>query len=148
MGNHSEIRREATEVAVLKLRPPRNPAKERAPWITESMVAGIGNDGKVTGYESGGDHKGTFYREFEGTTRYLDEDFVRVVIYGDETFDIETRIPAAHFRTLVDASAAVEIERLREVLKILADQHSGKIGSTQRSDFMATLAAAALGPNT
>ena len=120
MGSHHEIRREATEVAVLKLRPPRNPAKERAPWITEQMVLGVGDDGKVHGYESGGDHKGTFYREFEGTTKYWDEDFVRVVIYGDETFDIETRIPTAHFKTLVDASAAAEIKRLREVLDWIA----------------------------
>lgn len=118
MGSHAEIRQEATEVAVLKLRPPRNPAKERAPWITEKMIAGVGDDGKVAGYASGGDHKGTFYREFEGTTKYPDEDFVRVVIYGDETFDIETRIPAAHFRALVGASAAAEIERLSGRIKI------------------------------
>ena len=40
--------------------------------------------------------------------------------------------------------AAAEIERLREVLQMLADQHSGEVCSTKRSDCMAAIASAAL----
>lgn len=100
MASHWAIQREATEV-VTKQKEPRNPVKQRAPWITEEMVAGIADNGKVSGYASGGDHKGTFYKEFEGITQYADEPFVRVVIYGDETHDIETRIPRAYLAALL-----------------------------------------------
>ena len=49
-------------------------------------------------------------------------------------------------RAAFDAKDA-EIERLREVLHIIAAQTSGKVCSTERADCMAALAQAALTPN-
>ena len=107
MGSHWAIQREAAEV-VAKRKAPRNPVNEPAPWITKEMLVGVNQDGKVSGYESGGDHQGTFYKEFEGITQYADEPFIRVVIYGSETYDIETRIPRAYLAALVAGAPAAE----------------------------------------
>lgn len=90
--SHMMIEREAVAV-VAKKRPPRNAVKDPAPWIDPALLVGIAENGAVSGYERGVAHEGTFYRECEGVTRYPDEPFLRVVMFGDETHDLETRIP-------------------------------------------------------
>lgn len=97
--SHDKIEGEAVLVK-LKITKPRNPVLDPAPWISTSMLCGVKKDGRVTGYAKGSAHKGTFYAECEGVQQYPDEDFLRVVMYGDEFHDKETRIPLAMLRAV------------------------------------------------
>jgi hypothetical protein len=94
MSSHERIEAEAKQVAAKK-KPPRNVLTDPAPDIAPDVLIGILPDGRVAGYEKGVAHKGTFYIECEGVHLYQDESFLRVVMYGDEFHDKETRIPLA-----------------------------------------------------
>lgn len=91
---HQWIEKEAKAVAT-RQQAPRNPITNPAPEITPDMLTGILPDGRVDGYQRGKVHRGTFYIECEGVRHYPDESFLRVVMYGDEFHDKETRIPLA-----------------------------------------------------
>jgi hypothetical protein len=90
--SHHRIEAEAKQVAT-KQKAPRNVLTDPSPDIAPDVLAGILPDGRVTGYEKGISHKGTFYAECEGMHLYPDESFLRVIMYGDEFHDKETRIP-------------------------------------------------------
>lgn len=71
----------------------RNVVKDPAPNMVGHLSGIRKSDGKVKGYPS------TYYLECESLD--IDaEGFVRVVMYGDESKDFETRIPFAMLKAV------------------------------------------------
>jgi hypothetical protein len=76
---------------------PRNVVKNPATGIKKSWLKGISEviPHKVIAYFSDKKWLGTFYKEAESLHLYRDEKFLRIVMFDDDSKDIETRIPLA-----------------------------------------------------
>jgi len=119
MGSCSEwVDKDALDVKN-KIKAPRNVVKDPAPLIKNGWLKDVSNiiPHKIITYLSTKNWKGTYYRECESIHLYHDEEFLRVVMFGSDSKDIETRIPLLLLKELgfeLPSFSKGEIDRLAE----------------------------------
>jgi hypothetical protein len=104
---------------------PRNVVKNPATGIKKSWLKGVSEilPHKVGAYFSDKKWLGTFYKETESLHLYRDEKFLRIVMFDDDSKDIETRVPLALLKkagfVLVPFSKSEPNDRMVEMWQLV-----------------------------